>query len=283
MRKKILVIFLAMLVLVLAFTACAQEPSAQEIVDSVIESGDNIKTYQFDLEMTMDMTGEAAGEAVAQTVKVSTRGKLDLDNFRMSADLTLNADVAAPAEEEIEMGVEMYIIDSQMYTRPESPGQEPVWIKEAVSAERWEMMKGLIGLESYQDLLETAEVELTGSEKVEGVDCYVLQLTPDMAQLWQIGSEPQGGIGTGGFLPPVPEEYLEEAFRSFSVKQWISKDTYFLVKVEIDMAMETTPEIKDYLGDEADMSIDIALSFLAQNYNQPVDIVVPPEALEATQ
>ena len=45
MWKNILTMSLV-LVMVLPFTACAQEPSAQEIVDGVIESFDNIKTYQ---------------------------------------------------------------------------------------------------------------------------------------------------------------------------------------------------------------------------------------------
>ena len=38
-----------------------------------------------------------------------------------------------------------------------------------------------------------AEVEVIGSEKVKGVDYYVLQLTPDMAQLYQTAMDPVGG------------------------------------------------------------------------------------------
>ena len=43
MRRKIAAISLV-LVMVLAFTACAGLPSAQEIIDGAIESFDNIKT-----------------------------------------------------------------------------------------------------------------------------------------------------------------------------------------------------------------------------------------------
>jgi hypothetical protein len=84
-------------------------------------------------------------------------------------------------------------------------------------------------------------------------------------------------------LPPVPEELLHEMFRSFSVKQWIAKDTYFLMKAEIDIAIETTPELMDYLGEEGETSIDITIIFVAYNYNQPVIIVLPPEAEEAIE
>ena len=282
MVKKIVTMSLV-LVMVLSFTACEGEglPSAQEIVDGVIESFDNIRTYQFDMDVTQDQAGEAEGEALEQIVTVGYSGTLDLENIQMRAELTMIA--VEPEEDEVEMGVEMYIIDGMMYSMPEAPDiEEPAWMKEEVTAEAWEMWKGISGLENYKELLETAQVEVIGSEQVKGVDCYVLQLTPEMAQLWQIAMG-QGGVNGGGILPPVPEESLQEIFRSFSVKQWVAKDTYFLMKAEIDMAVELTPEVMSYLGEEGEMSMGITLSFLAYNYNQPVSIVLPPEAEEAVE
>ncbi len=281
MWKKFLTMSLV-LVMVLSFAACAGEPSAQEIVDSVIESFDNIRTYQFDMDMTMDMAGEAEGEVLEQTVTIDNSGTLDLENVQMRADLTMNVNMVAPEEDEMEMGVEMYVIDGIMYAMPKVPEEEPVWMKEEVPAEGWEVLKGIGGLETYKELLETAQVEVIGSEKVKGVDCYVLQLIPDMAQLWQIAVG-QGGVDEEGILPTVPEESLQEVIRSFSVKQWIAKGTYFLMKVEIDMAVESTPEVMDYLGEEGEMTIDLTMSLLAYNYNQPVSIELPPEAEEAIE
>jgi hypothetical protein len=84
-------------------------------------------------------------------------------------------------------------------------------------------------------------------------------------------------------LPPVPEELLQDIFRNFSVKQWVAKDTYFLMKVEIDMALETPPDLLEYLNEEGVKSVDITISFLAYNYNQPVTIVLPSEAEEAIE
>ncbi len=283
MRKKILIMSLV-LVLVLSFTACAKEPSAQEIVDGVIESFDNIRTYQFELDMTMYAVGEAEGEAHEQTMTMDNSGTLDLENVQMEADLNLNTNIVAPVEEEIEMGVEMYIIDGMMYAKPEAPGEEPTWMKSELPAEAWEIQKGLSGLTNYKELLATAQLEVIGSEKVKGVDCYVLEVTPDLEQLYQTAINPTGESGTGGMmLPAVPEELLEGIFRSFSVKQWVAKDTYFLMKAEIDMSLETTPELMDYLDEEGETSLDITLIFLAYNYNQPVSIELPPEAEEATE
>jgi len=284
MRKKLVALSLV-LVVVLSFTACGEAglPSAQEIVDGVIESFGNIRTYQFDLVITQYQAGEAEGEVLEQTVTVDNSGTLDLENLQMSAELSMAVNMVAPEEDEMEERVEMYIIDGMMYAKPEDPDiEEPTWTKNELPAEAWEMMKGLSGLETYKELLKTAQVEVIGSEKVKGVDCYLLQLTPETAQLWQT-------VGAGGFAggvpaaPTIPEELLQEVFSEFTVKQWIAKDTYFLMKAEIDTVMELTSEFRDYLGEEGEMSIDLTLSFLAYNYNQSVTIVVPPEALEATQ
>jgi len=282
MWKKIWIMSLV-LVMVLSFTACAKEPSAQEIVDGVIESFDNIKTYEFDMYMTQDQAGEAEGEVLEQTVTIDNSGTLDLENLQMSAEVSMVVNMVAPEEDEIEQRAEMYIIDGMMYGKPEDPDiEEPMWTKEELPAEAWEILKGISGLETYIELLETAQVEVIGSEKVKGVDCYVLQLTPEIAQLWQT-------VGAGGFTggvpgaPTIPEELIQEVFSDFTVIQWIAKDTYFLMKAEIDTVIELTSEFMEYMGEEGEMSTDTTLSFLAYNYNQPVSIVLPPEAEEAIE
>jgi outer membrane lipoprotein-sorting protein len=278
MWKKMVSLSLV-LIMVLSFIACEKEPSAQEIIDGVMESFDNIKTYQFELDMTMEATGKAEGESPEHTVMMNNRGTLDLENMQMQIDLSVGS-----GDEMIR--VESYIIDGMMYIRPEAimpeaPGEKSMWMKQEAPIEVWERMSASSGIENYKELLRTAQVEVTGSEKVEGVDCYVLQLNPEMAELYQTAMDPVGGIGQAGMLPPVPEELLEEMFNSFSVKQWIAKDTHFLMKAEVDMTIESTPELVDYLGEEGETSLDITINFRAYNYNQPVTIELPPEAEEA--
>lgn len=275
--KRTMIIPLVLVVVVLfSFTACEKEPSAQEIINSTIGSFDNIRAYQFELNMTMDATSVAGGETLKHTVTMDNNGTLDLENMQMKAYLS------GGSGDEI-MSVESYVIDGTVYARPEAPGEEAMWIKSEAPAEYWEMMKGVSGLENYQELLQTAQAEILGSENVKGTDCYILQLTPEMAELYNSVMDPTGGTGQAGMLPPVPEELLQDIFNSFSVKQWISKDNYYLMKVEINMTLESTPELMDYLGEEGETSIDITINFLAYNYNEPVSIVLPPEAEAAIE
>ncbi len=286
MVKKIFTISLV-LIIALSFVACtggdegeAGLPSAQEIIDGVIEAQDDIRTYQFDVDMTMDMAFEVEDEAFEQDMAMGFSGALDLENRQMIMDMTMSTEMF---EEALEISAEMYIIGDMVYTMVEDPETGSMWEKSEMTPEFWEEVNQYINqVEPQMELLEVVQVEVIGSEKVGGVDCYVLQLTPDMEQLWQLAMQ-QSGVTGELVLPDIGEEFLREAFKNFSVKQWVAKDTYFLTKVEMYMAIELTPEALGYPEEEGLMTMDITMNLLAYNYNQPVSIELPPEAEEAVE
>ena len=273
MFKKVLAITL-LLVMVLSLAACKSGPSAQEIVDGVIESLDDIRTYQFDMEMNIDMAIESEDESFEQSMGMDFSGALDLENREMRMDMTASMVMFG---EDMEVSGEIYLIGGMVYTMVEDPEMGSIWSKSEIPEGFWEQMNQV---EPQIELLKVVQVDVIGSEIVEGVDCYVLQLTPDMEQLWQLAMQ-QAGVTGEEMLPDVAEEYLQDIFKDLSVKQWIAKDTSFLTKAEIDMAIELTPEALGYPEEEGIMTMDIAMDLLAYNYNQPVSIVLPPEAEEA--
>ncbi len=248
----------------------AELPSAQEIVDGIIASFNNIRTYQYDMDETINMTVEVEGEVSESTFALGGSGTVDFENRQMRMEHTIES-IPKTGQPELVWGGEQYFIDGMLYTKPKIPGEEPMWMKEEAPEEWWETQQMEL-VDSQIELLGAAQVEVIGSESVGGIDCYVLEVTPDLEQLWQLFN----------YLifqeaPDVTEEYLQEVFRSFSVKQWVAKDTYFLMKAEIDISTEFPP------GEPGPSTIDIAMVLLAYNYNQPVSIVLPPEAEEASE
>jgi hypothetical protein len=137
----------------------------------------------------MHATGEEEGEIIEHTMTMDNSGTLDLENLQMKVALS------GGSGNEM-MKVEMYVIDGMMYAKPEASGEEPMWIKSKAPAEAWGSLSGVSGLNNYQALLQTAQVEVIGSDRVEGIDCYVLKLTPEMGELYQTAMDPTGGGGT---------------------------------------------------------------------------------------
>ena len=286
MGRKILAMSMV-LVMLLAFSACGGEtlPTAEQIIDGAIQAQDDIRTYEFEMGMTMDMAGEAEGEAFEATIGMDYSGALDTDNKEMR--MTVTASAVATGEEEAETALEAYIVDGTGYSKTIAPGTEPEWEADEFSEEEWEeTWEGIVEVLSLAapqlELLEAAEAEVIGSETVKGVDCYVLRLTPNIKQLWDtIMQQATMGFGGGLGLPEFTEEIFNEASYSLSVEQWVAKDTYFLMKVEIDTTIELTAEAMQVT--EGEMTIDTVLNLLAYNYNQPVSIELPPEAEEAAE
>jgi hypothetical protein len=291
MGKKILAVSLVV-VMALSFSACGEEelPTAQEIVDGTIQAMDDVRAYEFEIDMSLGMTAEAEGETLEVTIDIDSSGALDLDNRQMKMDFTMSAIV--PGEDETEMAIEAYLIDGAGYTMTDEPETGPVWEKEEFSEaeweETWEEAREMLNLTEPQiELLETAEVEVIGSEKVDGIDCYVVEVTTDIKQLWgSVWQQAALGFAEEADLEELlelPDEIFDAASYSASAKQWVAKDTYFLMKAEIEMTMYVTPESMGFPDEEGEATIDIAMTLLVHDYNQPVSIELPPEAEEATE
>jgi hypothetical protein len=210
---------------------------------------------------------------------MDSSGMMDIENSQMKMNMTMYMEIAG--EDNVDMEMEIYFIDNMIYMMMDVPGTGPTWMKSDTPVETWDEVTGQWGgLSSYLELLELAEIEVTGSERVGGVDCYVVEITPDMEQLWQIFMH-QTELALG--MPDIDEESLDEVFHNYSVKQWIAKDTYLLIKAEIDMTMEFTPEILGFPEEEGELKMDATLTMLVYDYNQPVSIELPPEAEDAVE
>ena len=257
-------------------------PSAEEIIDGVTKALADTKSYQFNMDMTMDMSGEAEGEVLDISMDMGGSGAIDLNKQEMMMDMNMN--MAMPSEEAMDMEMAMYMIEDTMYMQMTNPilVGPPMWMKFEVPEEEWaEMSSEIDQIQSLIDMLETGDVEVTGSTKIGNVDCYVVEIMPDVEQLWQMAMEQMQLPGQTGGLPEVTVENLPDILQSYSIKYWIAKDTYFITKMVMDMVMVITPEAMGYPEEEGEMNMDMKMSMLMYDYNQPVNINLPPEAEDA--
>ena len=284
MLKKMAAVPLVLLLLG-SLTACTvggavvdpSMPSAQEIIGAVAESMSDMKTYQFQSDMLMSATGEAGCESFEMSMDMTFSGAVDIENRQMGADITMWMEV--PGQGDMDMGMAMYVVDGMAYTKVDFFGED-MWMKSTVTDEMWgEMSQTVDMIEPYVGLLEAAQVRVTGIENVGGVDCYVLEVTPDMDQLWQLAMQQVEATDMGMSVPT--EGLISEMFRDFSVKQWVSKETFLVHKVVIDMSMELTPDAMGLPDEDGTLRMDIAMYLTVHDYNQPVSIILPAGAASA--
>lgn len=292
---KRVIIMAITLIMALSITACGGEqqeekikeeglPSAQEVVDRVIKSLTDTKSYQFSMSMNMDMTGEAEGETIDMTMDMDGSGAIDLEKQDMMMDMSMSMEM--PGEDAVDMDIATYLVEGTLYMKMTNPifGGPPLWMKFEVPEESWEEISAQVDqLEPLLEVFETAQVEVIGSEIVGSIDCYVVEIIPDIKQLWQMVMGHMQLPGQTTDIPDITEETFPEILRSYTIKYWIAKDTHLIAKVLIDMVIEITPEALGYPEEEGTVNMDMKMIMLMYNYNQPVDIILPPEAEDAAE
>lgn len=251
-------------------------PSAEEIAAQAVEAMAEVKSCRFDMKMDMDMSGESEGESFDTTMMMEATSDLDIEHTEMSMDFVISMDI--PDEGDMAMGMAMYLVGDGMYMMMEMPEMDPMWMKMELPEGTWGEMNQL---QPQVDMLSMAELEVLGSETINGTDCYVLRIVADEELIWELVMQQMNTVG--GEIPEIDEEFMKDIWRDISMKQWIAKDTYLLVRTEMDLVMEMSSDAMGLPEVEGEFAIDLSMymDMRIYDYNQPVSIELPPEAEDA--
>jgi hypothetical protein len=277
--KRILLLSLA-LVLSFAFVGCGEEKLAQDEIDQIIANtttaSAEVNTGKFDY-TDWTMTIEQVGGSEPGEITVVGDGSGVTDNANREMQMVMNMTMNIPGTGEQEMAVEYYVVGGWLYMKIEYPGQGEQWMKMGLSDEIWQQQSHI---EEQIDFLKTAvKINYSGSEVVDSTDCYVFQIVPDMEVLSNLMAQQLQSLGIDS-----SQLNLAVLFKEMSVKEWIAKDTYLVMKSEVDMALEMRPE--DVGATESDfekITIDMNMGLRFYDYNQPVSIELPEGALGAVE
>jgi hypothetical protein len=186
------------------------------------------------------------------------------------------------------LSLTMYLKDGEDYQADTAPGlsQPNPWSKISLTPSLWNYETQISYL---TELLKTAtQFNSSENETVNNIDCYVLTIAPSAqaAVDFVISQEqpfgPQIDHNYGGVISVV----RPDAYKSGSIQLWIDPDSYLPIKVEISIDFQgatgasagtvfSTPVIN-----QENSSFQGELNF--SNYNQPVSIQVPEDALNAS-
>jgi len=274
MKKMLLLLALA----IAAFSGCVEEePSAEDLKLMMVASVETADTYRFSMEMNqiMSVVNHSETNETLQTMTFTTQssgvGAIDMLAPAMNTvmDTTTSSELSEPVTQEIEM----YMISDTIYTKIEGN-----WTKmEGLPMDSWDKQNIM---KSQMELFNSSEFELIGSEKVNGEDSYKLKIVPDMETFSTIVGEQMGS------MMPVQFTNITEIFEESEMKQtiWLSKESKLPLKAELDMKMKLTPELmglpREMVGD-VEMDLESSATVLYYDYNEPVEIELPPEAASA--
>ena len=278
--RKILVALLV-LILPLVVIACGKgELTQQEIgkvVDNAVAANAEVDTLRFDMDMLIATEVMAKGEMSEMTIVTDLAGTVDKANREMQFTMSITTDMLG--EDEQTMAMEFYTVGEWGYTKVDIPVLGEQWVKTRSTTEMWEEQSQI---DQQIELLQAAtEVNLLGSEYVGDIECYAVELVVGAEALEKLLWQQQ----VGGMEDIDLEELdLAKLFKEMSVKEWIAKDSYLLMKSKVHMLMAfDSSELEVPEADFEKMTMDMNLAARFYNHNQAVSIELPEEALEAQE
>jgi len=279
---KKLIIWGILVMMLFSFTACGEQlPTAEELMDRVYEAMKDIDTYkgQMDITVQVYLEAEEFNDEMPFALDVTAEANISYDKDEEEMEVNIDVDIASGDEDmTMKMGIAMYLVDEMIYIMLDAPMAPAEWIKSSIPGD---YLGDMDFFEMQLDLLEVADVEILRKERKENIECYLIQITPDIGQIFEsmmdIAQVPVEEI------PGQELEQITDIFQDFSVMVWIEKETYFVRYVTLEMSAEATPEMMDVYDEEGFMSINATMTMKAYDYNQPVEITLPAEAEEAEE
>lgn len=213
--------------------APADAPSPDALRENATAAMQAVESATFTMDMNVDTS---QGE-----VSMRADGAMDIQNRKMRMEASVDAGGRSTE-------LTQYIVDETAYQ--EVGGR---WQTQDVSDQNlWEQGNQLA---LQRRMLNNSDVEITGSDAVDGEAVWVVSVQPDEATVQQLLSQSATGVG----------ENLE--LNDVSFRQFVDVDSYHVRKLE--MTMDATIQ-----GESA--TLDLTMTF--SEFNQPVDIQVPEDA-----
>ena len=256
--------------------------NVDELKAMILASAEEVDTYKFDMDVTMKMLMSNETDETEMTTISNGRGVVDIVDKKMKMNMNTCLEMLDTTEVPRTMEMEMYLVNNTMYMKdlgiPELPAQ---WTKIEMpegSEESWESQDQL---KQQMELLTISELELLEDEKVNGVDCYVLNIVPDTEKFWETTMAKVMARSTQDLAPGID---LQKILKSMSTKEWIAKDTNFLMKTQMAVHLVVNSEDLDIpdMVEKFTMTADEEIEMRFYDYNTPVSIELPEAAESAS-
>ncbi len=273
MKKLLLLLAL----IIVAFSGCVEEkPSPEELKAMMIESVEKIETVTFstDTHQSIKLVNHSETNRTLRTMNFETKseGEGVLNVSARAMKMTMTTTATSEETGEVTTELEMYMENDTLYTNTDGN-----WTKmPGMPEEMWDQQNQVM---VQAELLNASEIELVGTEEVGGEEAYRVKVVPDMETFTMILNQQMGSMPFYAFNMT---EIFEESEMEWTT--WISVESHLPLKTQMSMALTLTDDLMNLpVGEMSDIEMEIETdsTVIYSNYNDPVEIVVPEEALAA--
>jgi len=278
--KDISIIVAAISLLLLCLPAFAEDISADQLKQMMTASADNLTTYTYtrSAESTIDYSNKSLQDKFSAAKATEGKVNLTAQSGWLSNILTNNASGEV-------LTWQGYFSNGTEYWK-----EGDNWTQFIIGSPD-EVMADYNELVSQEALLSYSNLSITGTETVDGEDCYIIAADPmPMIKETILGTQIYAAYLASPI--PMPDEFDSQDFdldntsiqanSNVSVTAWVSKQTSLLRRMEIDSSIALSPSILKI--EEPNFAIESTLRERTDygNFGETVQIVLAPESLNNT-
>lgn len=258
-------------------TTQASGQTARDILDASMAAVTNIKTLKMNVDTNMNIEVTGGTQPGKMTMRQMASGSLDNTAKKMAINMTISMDVPNQGKQDVK--AEMYGAEGWLYIKTSVPMAPDQWLKMKLTEEVWEEQSGISNMSEF--IQSATESTLEGSETVGGIDCYMLKIVPDMKVL-SIWLQDQLQSSSSGL--DLSKTDIAKTFKKIAIKEWIAKGSKMPMQEQVALSSEmTAADLGIEAGSLDKMTMDISMTMLYSDFNQPVNVVVPAQAQNAQE
>lgn len=256
----------SVLIVVIITVGCISQESAvtaAQIKINALQSVEDVRTYKFSVSGTMQYTTSNITGSFLTNGSSIQNGVIDIANNRFKVESTM----VIPGRETDKGAI--YFIDDVLYFMTETQGYLS-WIKQNITldSKSWTSYTQIM---NATELLEMSDVARLDDEIINGVDCYVLKLEPELEKYYEIMMNQSGGSGSS----VVQNFDISDMIEEWTVKCWVAKTSNLIMKMYMQIVLNFS-----FFGQSFKQSMENEIIFY--DYNVDVTIEVPTEAEDAS-
>lgn len=253
-------------------TVSQEKMNESALKSLLVNATSNFASYQFQMEL--NQTTELfnlSNPPEKQTIHIRSFGVGSLNTTNQSLKLVL-ASLAVPLDDKINAtatALEEYLQNDTVYMKIDGS-----WTRMSLSVpDLWAAQDQAGQLE----LLNQSNITISGSETVEGKDCYKISVVPAMQSYAKAADQAGSLLGALNLIQLFNNSTMDLTY-------WIDKESLLLAKAEQAITLDLDPAS---LGlplkgpAEQRMRIKTESTIYYRDYNKSVQITLPPEAKNA--
>lgn len=243
--------------------------NSKEILNRALGAVKSTTTHEYEMFGSISLSSRVLNIAVS----FIGNGAMDLNAKRMR----FSTEWVLPSIGNLFTGgktlMETYVIGNTIYSSTDGS-----WVKLSSEEDLWAAPQGPMNV---MNLLTTMDSKTLGTETMDGKQAYKIQVVPNIENMIRLLEtvQPQS-IESITPLDKKSMDELKRAIKELSATLWIDKVTYYPIKVELKISL-LFKDVDLELGRVADINLDMNFT-LKQNFGEPVSIVLPAAAQNAT-